>query len=100
MKLDLSALGAPALPEGLFYRIRAHELGWVEFEIRERRRFGSRLVQGSEVHVDPSTHRTVADVLLQGCTTANDRRIAALNRRSMFARTADCAGDYNSRGGN
>ncbi|MFB7671318.1 hypothetical protein ACFC26_07855 [Kitasatospora purpeofusca] len=99
MSVDLVALGAPVLPAGMFYRIRPHPWGWIEFEIRERRRFGSRLVAGSETHVDPTDYPTTNEALTIGCQTANDRRIAALNRRSAYSRAAAHAGDYETGGG-
>lgn len=58
---ELLKLGAPRLPDGLFYRIKPTGLGMLEFQIRQKRKyFGS-----SEV-IYALTYREEGSILI-GC---------------------------------
>jgi hypothetical protein len=54
---ELMALGAPALPDGLFYRIKVDPYtGQITIQIREdRKRFGSKMLESHFYYVDELT---------------------------------------------
>jgi hypothetical protein len=64
---DLVAAGAPGLPEGRFYRVRAGFV-WDVTEIRERRRIGSWLIADASIRED--LHAEVMHAVVAACHKA------------------------------
>lgn len=64
MKNDLTALGAPELPAGYFYRVTSDFVG-VSVELRRKWRFGSNLV--TEAFVFPEQSFSPERALVKAC---------------------------------
>ncbi|MFI8084341.1 hypothetical protein ACIF6L_26505 [Kitasatospora sp. NPDC086009] len=97
MKLDLVALGAPALPEGMFYRIRREYFSCV-VEIRLRRRVGSRPVPGALAGVQEWRHATADAAVIDACVRANHARLSHSQRSVLVNAVNAYQGDYDARG--
>ncbi|MFB7919382.1 hypothetical protein [Streptomyces sp. NPDC056061] len=73
---ELVAAGAPELPEGWFYRVKDDGMGYLEVEVRERRkRFGSRLLITALVREDePNGRRAVAVACCRAVARIDEER--------------------------
>ncbi|WDM16717.1 hypothetical protein J3S85_37765 [Streptomyces lavenduligriseus] len=95
---NLVAAGAPELPEGWFYRVRkeALDLGH-KVEIREQRRFGSRLV--AESYVLEERYDDVEEALIAAChrahTNVQERALIAVKAAELKR----FLGDHDPKGG-
>lgn len=66
----LVALGAPAIAEPRFYRIKLTDAGLVRVELRERgRTFGSELLAATEVDTRRMSPASVPDAVVGACVT-------------------------------
>lgn len=66
---DLLEAGAPALPKGLFYRVRIHDSAFagrsLQVEVRERGKWFSRSLTGvTEVYLEDRDYNEAGEVLL------------------------------------
>ncbi|MEU9058985.1 hypothetical protein AB0D13_08950 [Streptomyces sp. NPDC048430] len=67
MKNDLTALGAPELPAGHFYRVRSNSIG-TRVEVRRKDRIGSTEVTRS--YVFPEQSNSPEQALVRSCGRA------------------------------
>ncbi|MFF1684486.1 MULTISPECIES: hypothetical protein [unclassified Streptomyces] len=94
---ELVDAGAPELPAGWFYRVRESlHLGFM-VEIREQRRFGSRLVAETFVHEERFDDMTAA--VVSACRYAHARVQARALMRAKAAELKAFAGDHDPKGG-
>jgi hypothetical protein len=94
---ELVEAGAPELPEGWFYRVKDDGMGFLEVEVRERRkRFGSRVLSTAIVREDdPNGRRAVVAACHRAVShlDANREHARRLRQASLFL------GDHDPRGG-
>lgn len=94
---ELVQAGAPELPPGRFYRVRESlHLGY-KLEIREQRRFRSRLVV--EVFIVEELHADMTEAVVSACSHAYRVVQERAKRRDKFAALAQLAGDHDPKGG-
>jgi hypothetical protein len=94
---QLLLAGAPALPDGWFYRLRESIHVGYKLEIREQRRFGSRLV--AEVHVLEERHDDMTDAVVAACQRAHRTVEERAQQREKYAALSDLVGDHDPKGG-
>ena len=97
MNTDLIALGAPALPAGMFYRVRR---GYAihHVEIRRRRRIGSVYVRGGSAAVVLNVHPAPIDALVAACRRADEGRRLMEQLRAVESVLELFQGDHEARG--
>ncbi|MFF9525388.1 hypothetical protein ACF1DV_25915 [Streptomyces achromogenes] len=95
---DLVAAGAPELPEGWFYRVRADRFGWPEVQIREpRKRFGSRGHTYALVRVNE--HPDELSAVVAACVKAVARMREDDEHRRRLRAAMEFVGDHDPKGG-
>ncbi|MGW1828850.1 hypothetical protein ACWCO0_09590 [Streptomyces tubercidicus] len=94
---DLIKAGAPALPAGMFYRVRDTHLVGLRVSVRERRRIGSREVPGAYAFVYPEEHATVGAAVANACRRAVRDMREELADRARHTAARAYLGDHNPR---
>ncbi|WP_030997532.1 hypothetical protein [Streptomyces sp. NRRL F-5630] len=94
---DLVAAGAPELPEGYFYRVRQTLHVGYKVEIREQRRFMSRLV--ADTFVFEERHSNMESAVVKACRYAAATMRERALRESKAATLRALAGDHDPKGG-
>lgn len=89
---DFIRAGAPALPAGMFYRVRDTVIASLKVEIRARRRVGSRLV--ADAFVQHEAHATAIDAVVSACARAHKRMLGRDERRARYLATTAYLGDH------
>lgn len=93
----LVAAGAPELPEGWFYRVRPTNIRSLKVEIREQRRFRSRLVADTWVLERPE--ESAEESIVKACARAFREWQEADAKRAAYLATTAYIGDHDPKGG-
>lgn len=95
---ELVAAGAPALPDGWFYRVTADRIGWPEVQIRQPGKwFGSRCISYAIVRTEE--HEDGETAVLAACVKAWTRLHENEEHLRKQREALALRGDHDPKGG-